>query len=568
MRLDRRTYHILKAVFFALIIYGCGEVGFIEGGPVDNAAPKPLMDEMEPPNATKNIRPEKIVIPFDEFIALNNPGQNIRVVPEDVRLEAKIKRKSLILTPIKGEWQDSTTYAIYLKRAVKDITESNDSLMSFVFATGNILDSLSAAVKVTDAYRNEPVKEVTVGLFEEPLLDDTSKVLPRYIAQTDAEGLAEFSYLKKGSFYVYAFKDDNKNNVLDPREKRGTLKNVLYADTVVTIIPEILLMPPILKQFKVKSNEVLPPSTWTLSFTKPLEEGKYSVVGDHQPVGEWWNNDRDSVVFYFGEVARSGRFKLAYETLDEENELIQDTIMKKFFFRQPISHKLSSNLQRGVLLHGDTLKINLEEAIKDLRPERMLLEGKKEDDSLFVEMEFEVNQVTPIEASVLHPTKLDSVKLTLYPNAIDGFNFPQTDTIELAYQVQPLSKVGSLIIEMDTIPPYGILELLNSKGEVLQAITWDDIQSKEIPNLQPGDYKFRFIVDSNRDGKWTTGDIFTGKEPEKMIWFQDASTIRANWDVKAKLEIISIFYPELLEVEDEEEIEEDSDSENSIKEEE
>ena len=556
MRMDRRKtfliFHFAIVLISTLILAGCGQVGFITGGPVDNAAPKPIENEVDPPIGTKNIKPERIVIPFDEFIALNNPGQNIRVVPEDVRLEPKIRKKSLVLTPIKGEWQDTTTYAIYLKRAVKDITEGNDSLMIYVFATGNILDSLEAAVRVIDAYTNEPAKDVTVGLFTEPLIDDTSKTLPRYVGITDSDGLATFKYLKKGPFYAYAYLDENKNNVLDPREKRGMYKNVIYGDTVVDIVPEIRLMsPPPSSEFKIKTNEILPPAAWSLSFNQPVtEEARLSFI-DFEPVGEWWNPKRDSAVFYFGEVPRSGKYKLAMDYGE-----FQDTILKKFFLKQAPEYDLTTNLNRGILWIGDTLTLSLSEAIETWELANVIAKGKNEDDTLYTEVALSFEKVRPNALQVFPNPKMDSILITLLPNSIDGYNLKLKDTIEVNYINQKQEKVGILIIEMDTIPGYGILELLDNKKELVKQIFLEEPTTVEIENLQPGAYTFRFILDKNRDGRWTTGDIFKGTEAEKVIWFKSASNVRANWDVKTELD-----FSKYLETPEEEETEENTEGE-------
>lgn len=524
--------HAVIALLISLLLTSCGQVGTITGGDQDFQAPVPIMDEIQPPMASKNTYPEKISIPFYEFIALNSPGQNIRVIPDDVKLEAKIKRKTLILTPIEGEWKDTTTYAVYLKRAIKDITEGNDSLMVYVFSTGNEIDSLEAAIRVVDAYTNEPLKDINVGLYLDPLLDDTSKVFPRYIALTDEEGIARFMYLKKGPFYPLAFYDDNKNNFLDSREKRGVTKNVVYGDTLVSVIPEIRLMPPPPAPFKVRSNEAVPPATWALGFNQVVKEELQITYLDVEPIGEKWNEKGDSLTVFYGQIPRSGRYKAAIKL----NEL-EDTLVKKYMFKKPFQYKLSTNLNSGVLWLEDTLSLIIEEAIIAVDDTRLELQAKMEEDTVYTKIEVEILPGLPNEAKLLFNRKWDQLKLNLQPNAVNGYNFPQTDSLEFKFQVQKLKNVGQLEIVFDTIPPYGVLEILNKKNEVLQGVVFDKVSTVFVNNMQPGDYKFRYILDENRDGKWTTGDIFIGREPEEVIWFQEATTIRANWDVKAKLNI-------------------------------
>lgn len=535
-----RHFNIILLFIVTMLAVSCGQVGTITGGDQDFVAPKPIADNVIPPMASKNIKPDKITIPFDEFITLNNPAQNLRIVPDDVKLEPSVKGKSLVLKRIDGEWQDTTTYALYLNGAVKDITEANDSLMIYVFSTGNTIDSLETGVKVVDAYTNKPLKDITVGLYKGPLLDDTSKVFPRYIALTDSEGKATFKYLKEGSFYAYAFQDANKNSVLEASEKRGKLENPLKGVLEIPdTLEEIRLMPPKAPTaLKIRTNEALPPSIWSLGFNQPVKDSISISYIDREPIGEKWNIKKDSVTVFFGEVPRSARYKAAIDFKG-----FKDTIFKKFIFKQELEYSHGTNLERGVLLYEDTLTIYLDEAIEVVNQEAILVTGKKDKDSVATALEVTFFQLTP-EATQLYFDKAsyDSVFVTLPPGTINGYNFKQLDTIQIDMNVQKEKNVGNLIVEFDTIPPYGFLELLDAKGKVLNSRIIENIKETSFDNLQPGNYKFRYVIDENKDGKWTTGDMFENTIPETVLWFQTATTIRANWDVKAKLEFDALFF--------------------------
>ena len=193
----------------------CAQVGQLDGGPSDETAPIPDSAGIYPPNASTNIRPKKITIPFNEFIHLNNPQKNIIIIPKITPTpEYKIKGKTVYIEFADSSLQPNTTYAIYLNGAIQDITEGNDSLMSYVFSTGSAIDSLRYNVLVRDAFKNTPVEGVTVGLY--PLSDslDPYRQNPLYFSKTDASGLAPFYYLSKKELAVFAF--NNSNGLLKP----------------------------------------------------------------------------------------------------------------------------------------------------------------------------------------------------------------------------------------------------------------------------------------------------------------------------------------------------------------
>ena len=51
-----------------------------------------------------------------------------------------------------------------------------------------------------------------------------------------------------------------------------------------------------------------------------------------------------------------------------------------------------------------------------------------------------------------------------------------------------------------------------------------------LTNLQPGAYYMRIFIDSNGDGRWTTGDWSLHRQPEEVFYFPKKLNLRANWD--------------------------------------
>lgn len=525
--------HFGKILVFLVVLlaYSCGQVGFITGGEDDEYAPKPILEDVRPPTASINVKPKEIIIPFDEFIQLNSPAKNISVVPADVTLEATVKGKSLSLKPIKGDWVDNTTYAIYLNRAVKDLNEGNDSLMIYVFATGNYIDSLTTAVRVVDAYTNKPKKSITVGLYEQELIDDTSKVSPRYVVMTDDAGLAQFSYLQKGPFYAYAFNDKNQNTQLNEGETRGKLTTIIYADTSTEVIPEIRLMEPRASKFEVKTNNFIAPATWCLGFSKAVPEDTRIIFTNPQPEHLLWNDKKDSLTIFYAMKSRSGKVELVIENIDS-----RDTISKNYFFKDAVKFNYTTNLEKGSLLIGDTLKIQLIEAINFIDSSQIEVMGKRLGDSVYVSINPIYSKNRGDELTLYHSRVFDSIRVTLPAKAIGGANFSNPEEILLKYNMQPKSKVGTLIVKLDSIPEFGLLEVTTDKGILVKKIKLEQgVLEYTVIDLQPKNYSFRLLIDTDGDRYWSLGDIFTNKQAERIIWFDRKTQIRPNWDVEVKL---------------------------------
>ncbi|MGM0478689.1 MAG: Ig-like domain-containing protein [Bacteroidota bacterium] len=527
--MDWRTYCIV--LLTSMLFAACGQVGTITGGPKDQRAPQPVVEEMEPSMASTNVQPATITIPFDEFIQLNKPKDNIRVSPQDVQLDYTIKKRSLVLTLAEGDWKDSTTYSINLNRAVQDITEKNDSVFEFVFATGDHIDSLQMKLQVQDAFTDRSMEEITVGLFDSLLLSDTANISPRYMSITDENGIAQFNYLQRGPYYAYAFQDENKNNQLDPDEARGKFAEPLLADTLDSLQGELQLMPPEPGQLRVTTNELISPGIWAIGWDQPVQDtGDIAYLGTPSPT-KIWNSSRDSLLFLMKDNASSGTVRFALQ-----RDTITDTISKRFFFKELPALEPEDNLSSGKLLAGDTLTLRFQDGIKNIDTSRIQLNAKSASDTLFRPGSYTLKQTQPHLIEVIHDRKdIAEIQLEMHPGALRGEHLQQKDSIQLKYSVGQPKDLGALIVTLDSIPPYGWLHVLNRRGDVVRKARIDGKQEHTFRYMQPGKYSYYFLVDRNKDGRWNTGSIFTEKEPERVIRFEQVSTVRANWEVETEL---------------------------------
>lgn len=533
-------YRYIIFLLGVVLLSACGQVGEVTGGEEDRTAPQVKIDKVIPSMSSINIAPQKITIPFEEFIELNKPAENIRVTPADVQLNYEIKKKSLVLTVKEGEWQKNTTYTIYLNRAVKDITESNDSIMSYVFSTGSFIDSLQTVVKVVDAYTGNVVDGVTVGLYTKPLIDDTSKISPRYITSTNKDGIATFKHIKSADFYAYAFDDENRNNRLDATEKRAYLNTAvtLYdTDTVEIIGPVIRLMPPEETELKVSNNEFASAGIWGLRFNRPLNEDEDFVPldFDEEKLKDYlvWNEDKDSVTVFYALTESSGTLSGLLKTAEKT-----DTINRKYFYRQKPNLAVNSNLVNRKLLYNDSLKFIVSEPIQSIDTSLIEFSAILKGDSIAIPQAFEYVPLSNREfALYFEKGKQEKLLLNIPPAAITGINLTMKDSLKYDFSLQLERETGTMIIEFDSIPPYGVLFITSKRTKEEIAVVFDGIEklTHTLSYVQPDQYEFKFLIDEDKNGKWSTGSIFTIKEAETMIVFPDVTTIRANWSVKTTL---------------------------------
>ena len=65
--------------FAVLLAVGCAQVSAPTGGPKDETPPVPV--RIEPPSESVNLRPERLIMEFDEYVVLRNANQQLVVSP-------------------------------------------------------------------------------------------------------------------------------------------------------------------------------------------------------------------------------------------------------------------------------------------------------------------------------------------------------------------------------------------------------------------------------------------------------------------------------------------------------
>ncbi|HLW40545.1 MAG TPA: Ig-like domain-containing protein [Brumimicrobium sp.] len=533
--MTRISFIISLSIVLFLLLTSCGQVGTITGGERDTTSPQIITKNVQPPMGSINISPQEIRIPFDEYIELNKPAENISVTPADVKFNYTIKNKSLVLIVKEGNWKPNTTYTIYLNRAVRDITEFNDSIIAYVFSTGSFLDSLQTAVQVNDAYTNQPVEGLTVGLYTAPLLDDTSKIEPRYYASTNAKGIAQFKNVKDTVFYVYAFNDENRNNRLGPTEKRAILRKPAVLDTSLETGPIIRLMPPQNNTLQIVSNEVLPTASWCIGFNRELKDNENFEFLAPQPSHVIWNKEKDSLTAFYETTKNTGSFSGILH-----NEHSKDTLIKKYAFKESPKLEVKTHLDNKKLSIRDSLTLILNEPLRWIDTNEIVLFGIKKEDSAKHAIDYTIDSISPIEIRFsFDRKKQEKLFLNIPPQALQGLNFSLTDSLNLDFTLQEAKETGTMIVEFDTLPEYGILYITHQQTKKEYKVNFDGIEktNHRLDFMDPGEYSFHYLVDKDKNGTWTTGSLFEELDAEKVIWFPVTSTIRANWEVKTTLPI-------------------------------
>lgn len=198
---------------FGSVHWCCGVVGSIEGGPKDSTAPV-FVRSYPLENATSvRLRPAKVYLGFDEFVQITDP-KKVEINPVSKtppRIEADLRN---VVVTFDTSFRTDITYFLDFKNTIGDLNENNKiQSLTFVFSTGEHIDSFSISGRIFDAKTAKPDPNSYAALYPAKGFSDSdvANKYPLYIAQADSTGAFLFRYLRADNYYLFALNDKDKN---------------------------------------------------------------------------------------------------------------------------------------------------------------------------------------------------------------------------------------------------------------------------------------------------------------------------------------------------------------------
>ncbi len=185
-------------------------MGSPDGGWYDEAPPR--ITKCTPAEQSTNVTEKKISIYFNEYIKLADPSQNVIVSPPQLEMpEIKAAGKKIVVQ-LKDSLIPNTTYTIDFSDAISDNNEDNPmGNYTYTFSTGEQIDTFEVSGYVLDASNLEPVKGISVGLYND-LADSAFRTKPLLrISRTDGTGHFVIKGVAPGEYRVYALADVDAN---------------------------------------------------------------------------------------------------------------------------------------------------------------------------------------------------------------------------------------------------------------------------------------------------------------------------------------------------------------------
>lgn len=513
-----RFYYFVIGIC-GLLLGSCAQVGSIAGGANDVQPPKIIDNGLKPASGSVNFSHKFIEMNFNEFVKLNNPVENILLVPPHAKINATANRKKVTLE-IDGELQPETTYAIYLNGAIEDLTEGNDSLMQYVFSTGNAIDTLTYTGFVADAFSYKPLKGMLVGLFE--TTDSALTQKPLYFTTTDADGKFVLNYLKEGNYQLLAFEDKNKDLKIQPSERFAFKSDEVELQNSMTDSSALRMFQPQQKR-RIRATFV-PPGLLLVGSNESLENFSFSINSSPIEVNQRFQSDSLGFLIDF---PTSNKLELIASSVG-----FQDTISVRISEKDKLkSPTMETNLTNGFLFPSQALTLRFSDEVVSI--DSSLIELINSDS---LKLSFSLKKISKNELQLLiEPNDSKDLKLNFLKKSIMFKNYNELISFNLNFKSKKIEELGVVLLNIESVDSSAFIEVLKGNKVVFTIPARRSSNLIRIENLEPDTYTFRAILDSNSNGRWDVGNKAFHEQPEAILFFSNGVKVRANWEIEATL---------------------------------
>lgn len=531
---NQRYSFLFKALatLVIIVVWSCGQRGAPGGGASDTTPPQVI--KSIPDSCATNFNGTEISWKFDEYVKADGLNNALLISPPiKGKPKFKLVGKKLILK-FDTLFNKNTTYSVFLGEGVKDINEGNpleDNLL--VFSTGDVIDSLSFHGEIVDGKTMKTLTSGMVHLYKMPYDSIPSKEIPSYFAKIN-NGHFHFNNLAEGDYLLFALVDNNNNYLYDlPSEKIAFNSSIIKVNGTPDS-NEITLkafIPADTKQF-IKGSRINFNGKIELEFNQTVNDFNISILGK-QFKKDWkieeWDENRDSLILWSSEILSMDSLKLIVEYDGNKDTLKFNIANRKSIAEMELTaeHDFGNSGQ----YFKRKLGFNFSQPISSYDTSKFILVSVKDTNNA------SVTQVgKELKRFTLNNNLLEEniYALKLLPKAVKTiFGVHNEDTLTIGFSTAKSTSFGNLNIKYNfsQIGKQGVFQVYLEDKLIDELIVDDKPNKYKIEGGKPGNYRLKYILDENGDDEWTPGNYWTKTQPEKVFWYNEKITLRANWDL-------------------------------------
>ena len=553
-----------------LFSHSCANTTQAPTGGVKDTIP-PVIVKFSPDNKSVNVPTHgtTLTFTFDEYVTIKKASNIVLSPPQARPPKSKLKGKSVVVT-FEEDLLPDMTYTLDFIEAIADNNEGNFFPgFTYVFSTGEVIDSMMVTGVVQDCNTLDPVKGITVMLYKDHSDSAVLKQRPFAMTKTDDWGFFCIRNIKDTSYRMYAVKDDNGNNIYDPSDKEliafvdGPIRPVTVVNDTLPEVKKLDMKDTVSclarkneyelslfrekpsKQMIMKKVRVSDRSSY-ITFNAPnahIDSMWVRGVPESKLITQF-NIQRDSLEVWVNDKSRQPdtlHMYINYRKTDSLGHLSPFLEHLKVYYQSEDGSAASKSSRKDVK-HEDTLCVVTVKA----EPETVEQYGYQMEfkypivneafDSLTLRSVNPRQQEEKMTFKVL-PDSSNIRKYTIMPEGrlLQGYDYilkvPHrgfrdingfyNDSTEVKVTLPTDEKLSTLNVLLSGVGQKYIIDLLTEKRDkVLRQYVIDKDCSLVFPYLKAGMYCIRITEDINRNSIVDSGSLLGHRQPEKVRFFK------------------------------------------------
>ena len=502
---------------------------------------------------------------FNEYVTIKTPA-NIYLSPPQKRVpKSRIRGRNLVVS-FEEPLLPNTTYTLSFTDAIADTNEGNMFPgYTYIFSTGEQIDSMMFTGTVLDCNTLAPVKGATVMLYKDPRDSALFERRPDASVKTDDWGFFVLPYIQDTLYRMYAVRDVDNDNLYNPETETVGFVDSLIRPVMIAndTVPEMLkydMLDTLMclarhSEYEIKLFREKPTKQYIVNKVRTSERSAYITfmapgawidslwirgVRDDQLISQF-NVLQDSLELWINSrraAPDTMRIYVNYRKTDSLGRLVPTQEIVRLPL--PNDKRTYSKSSRRNLKHNDTICVyTFRAAPETVEQNGFELEFKNPiitehfDSVVFLAIntrqresreEFTVEQDSlNLRRYILRPkNKLQpgyQYSMKLPYRAFRDINGFWSDSTVVKVSLPSDETLSLMELELSGVDRKIIVDLLDDKRDkVLRSYVVDADCTLSFPYLKAGRYSVRITEDGNRNSIVDTGSILEHRQPEKVVF--------------------------------------------------
>jgi len=436
-------------------------------------------------------------------------------------------------------------YHIIDSMTVAGMAESTfDKKAQIYMRIDHIMDSLTMVRKGKKAAIQKTRKGIYAMIYQGEEDSLPLKKIPDYFAKTNDSGFFQVKNVSPGHYKIVALKDNNSNYLFDNNDEMIAFKDSFVAAPSTGVTMELFKELPRQQLLKSNGDEA---GKAIVVYSRPLQSAKITFLSNTDSLkiySSLFSQRKDTLTIWYRNQL-SDSLSLIIQHIPKA-EIVSDTITirlrrsdlkGRFKYIPAITTQYETKTEMPLDV-GRPLELIFNHPIEQYDLKNIsLTEDSTEIKNLNLSFKDSLKQTLAVEYKWKEKTKYS---IMIPKGTLTDIFGTKNDSLQLLFKTKSLADYGTLALSIQ-LPQTGkqyLVQLIPvESGDKENVYRQSVIHSDTILHYEYLDariYRFKLIEDTNANGEWDTGNYLLHQQPERISYYKESITVRANWDVDVK----------------------------------